>query len=93
MSVGRGTFERVGVSSVHIGHLFELFRHKGRAVRHQDPTGNQFAKEQDAVCINEGDVGKIEHEPVFVVAVLPEDVVARSAQFLDPWPSHLAFEP
>ena len=93
MSVGRCRFEELIASSVHIGHLFELLRHKGRAVRHQDPTGSEFAKEPDAVSIDEGDLGKIEHEPISAVPVLPEDLVARSAQFLNPWPSHLAFEP
>jgi hypothetical protein len=86
-------FEAAGTSSVHIGHVLELFRHKGRAIRHHDPTGGQLAKERESVRADERNVGKIEHQPIPVVRVASEDLVARAAQLLNPWPTYLAFEP
>src|SRR5262249_50438322 len=64
ISINRVQVEAVGASLVDIGHLLELFLHKGRAVRQQDPAGLQFAKQCHAVCIDEGDLGKIQHEAV-----------------------------
>src|SRR6266850_946880 len=89
----RTEFEAVWASPVHIGHLFELFCDKQGAARDTDQAGRQFANQCDAVCVDEGDAGKIEHEPVAAVPVLTKNVLARSAQLLDPRPSHLAFEP